>query len=96
MGWIIAAIGLMGGMLGWYTRIVISSALSEFKEGLRKEFGDRFLDATLAAAKLAPMERDIADVRAKLIVVEDYAHKTRHDLANEVQELMLKVERGNR
>ncbi len=96
MGWIISAIGLMGAFLGWYTNITINSALSSFKDSLRKEFGERFLDATLAAAKLEPMQREISDLRAKLVVIEDYAHKSRHDLANEVQELMLKLERGGR
>lgn len=93
MGWVIAAIGLMGGFLGWYTKITISSALSEFKDGLRKEFGDRFMDATLAAAKLAPMDRDIADVRQKVLQVEDYAHKRYHDLSNEIQACRLLIER---
>jgi hypothetical protein len=90
MGWIIAAIGLMGTFLGWYTKVTISTALGEFKDGLRKEFGERFLDATLAAAKLEPMQRDIAQLHERINSVEDYAHTRTHDLANKIQECELR------
>lgn len=96
MGWIIAAIGLMGGFLGWYTKITIANALGEFRDLIRKEFGERFLDASLATAKLEPMQRDIADLRQKVNQVEDYAHKRYHDLANEIQECRLVAERWNK
>jgi len=93
MGWIIGAIGLMGGFLAWYQKITIAAALSDFKDSLREEFGKRFLDATLAAAKLDPMTKEIAELRAKIVLVEDYAHTRYHDLSNDVQKCLLAMER---
>jgi len=93
MGWIIGAIGLMGGFLAWYQKITIAAALGEFKDSLREEFGKRFLDATLAAAKLDPMTREIGELRAKIVQVEDYAHTRYHDLSSEVQKCLLQIER---
>lgn len=96
MGWIIGAIGLMGGLLGWYTNITINSALSVFKDALRKEFGERFLDAALASSERASMQREIVDLRQKLVQVEDYAHTRYHDLSGEVQKCMLAIERRDK
>lgn len=89
MGWIISAVVAMGSFLAWFTSITIKTQLGDFKDSLRKEFGERFLDATLAAAKLEPMQRDIAMMRDKINQVEVYAHDCSHELRNQIQALRL-------
>ena len=96
MGWIIAAIGLMGGLLGWYTKITIGSALSEFREGIRDEFGKRFMDAALAAAKLEPIEREISHLKEWIKSVDEYTHRRSHEVANDIQKLRLEMETRDR
>ena len=91
MGWIIAAIGLMGGLLGWYTKITIGTALSEFRELIRDEFGKRFMDATLATAKLDPLQKELDGLAEWIKSVDEYAHRRCHELSNEIQEIKLRI-----
>lgn len=70
MGWIIAAIGLMGGLLGWYNKITIENALAVFREGLRKEFKDQFMNAELAEEKLKPIHQNISNLENWIRTVE--------------------------
>jgi len=91
LGWIIAAIGLMGTALGWYTHITIKSAFSDFREDIRKEFGVQFMDSKLASEKLTNMTRDIEFVKGRVDEIEDYAHERVHSLTGEVQECKLKL-----
>lgn len=94
MGWIISAVVAMGSFLAWFTSITIKTQLGDFKDSLRKEFGERFLDATLAAAKLEPMQRDITMLREKINQVEVYAHDSAHELRNQMQTIRLEKEKG--
>ena len=91
MGWIIAAIGMMGGFLGWYQTITIRSALADFKESIRTEFGARFLDATLAAAKLEPMLKDISHLTDRLNGIEEYMHKRNQEMSSDIQECKMAI-----
>lgn len=80
MGWIIAAIIGMGTFLAWFTNISIKTQLGDFKDSLRDEFGKRFLDATLAAAKLDPMQKTIDHHTGWIQQVEDSADVLRDEI----------------
>lgn len=91
MGWVISAIVAMGTFLAWFTNVTIKTQLSDFKDAIRKEFGERFLDAGSTTQNLDRMKRDIENLDKMINKVEDYTHKSYHELRNDIQALKLKV-----
>lgn len=93
MGWLVAAIGVMGAFFSWFVRSTIKNELSDFRQSLTKEFGERFLDTNLATARMEPMQRDILALRDRLNQVEEYTHKRYHDLSGDIQKCFLSIEK---
>lgn len=89
-----AWLGLLTKWLSWTVNTNMRMLLSDFKEKLTAEFGDRFQDSKLAAARMEPLLKEMTDLRAKINAVEDYAHRWRHAHAGPLQRciLTLKIE----
>jgi len=100
---ILALFGLLCTGLGLYVRLMfrgelgalqnrLHAELGEFKDGLRRELRDGYLDAKLAAAQMRPLEVGLAKTTERIDEVERYAHLSRHDWANQLMGLQRDVQ----
>ncbi len=97
-GLILTGFAMLCGALGLYVRLMfrgelgsleirLNADLGKFKEGLRQELREGYVDAKVAAAQMRPVEVGLAKMTEQLDEVERYAHQSRHDWANQVMNL---------
>ena len=87
---ILASVTALATFLAWFVKVTIRSALSDFKDGITKEFGERFLSLETAKERLDNMQKDINYLRDKSNAIEEYTHKNNHEVRNKIQNLELK------
>lgn len=75
MGWVISAIVAASGFLAWFVKVTMANQLADFREGIRKEFGEQFLNAKLADAKMTGMIVDIERIDQRVDAAEDQMSK---------------------